>query len=259
MTGLIDQDISGLPGWRHRHLDETGSTNTDCLSAAKAGDAGDLWITAGRQLSGRGRLGRQWVSEPGNLYASALLIDAAPTVRLGTLPFVCALALYATLADLPGLASDRIKIKWPNDILIDGAKISGLLIESEATPTGTAIACGFGINIAHHPDNALYPTTDLASLGLTVSPPTLFSALATNFAAMLNVWDRGKGFAKIREEWLRHAKGIGEAITINLSSGRLEGTFVDIDAQGCLVFRGAMGEEQIISAGDVFFPAKQGN
>jgi BirA family biotin operon repressor/biotin-[acetyl-CoA-carboxylase] ligase len=229
------------------------------LAAARAGDAGNLWITAGRQLSGRGRLGRQWISEPGNLYASALLIDAAPAARLGTLPFVCALALYATLSELPGLASDRIKIKWPNDILIDGAKISGLLIESEATENGTALACGFGINIAHHPDNALYPTTDLAALGLTVAPQTLFSHLATNFAAMLDIWNGGKGFAKIREEWLRHAKGLGEAITVNLSSGRLEGTFVDIDAQGCLVFRGSMGEEQIISAGDIFFPAQKGN
>ncbi len=259
MSGLIETEIAGLPGWRHRHSDETGSTNTDCLAAARAGEAGNLWITAGRQVSGRGRLGRQWISEPGNLYASALLMDAAPTARLGTLPFVCALTLYATLSDLPGLASDRIKIKWPNDILIDGAKISGLLIESETTPNGTAVACGFGINIAHHPDNTLYPTTDLAALGLTVTPQTLFSSLAINFADMLDIWDRGKGFAKIREEWLRHAKGLGEAITVNLSSGRLEGTFVDIDAQGCLVFRGSMGEEQIISAGDVFFPAQKGN
>jgi BirA family transcriptional regulator, biotin operon repressor / biotin---[acetyl-CoA-carboxylase] ligase len=254
VAGLIEHNVDGLPGWRHRHKRVTGSTNTDCLVAARAGAAGDLWITADRQVSGRGRLGRQWVSEPGNLYASALLIDPAPLARLGTLPFVAALAVHATLAGLPGLANERIKIKWPNDILIDDAKMSGLLIESETLPNSTmAIACGFGINIAHHPDAALYPTTDLKALGLDVTPQTLFQDLAQNFAAVLEVWNTGKSFAKIREEWLRQAKGLGQSIVVNLASQRLEGTFIDIDTQGCLVFRGAMGEERIISAGDVFF------
>ena len=259
MPHLIDTPITGLAGWRHRHEIETGSTNTDCLNAARAGDAGDLWITAGRQRSGRGRLGRQWVSEPGNLYASVLLLDPAPLACLGTLPFVAALAVHASLTALPGLALERVKIKWPNDILIDGAKISGLLIESENSANDTtAIACGFGINICHHPDAPLYPTTDLKALGLMIRPETLFPILASNFAAMLSIWNAGKGFAKIRKEWLRHAKGLGEPMTINLTSERLEGRFIDIDAQGCLVFLGSMGEERTISAGDVFFPVKKG-
>lgn len=241
-------------------MEETGSTNSDCLEAARAGDGGDLWITAGRQTSGRGRLGRRWISQPGNLYASVLLLDAAPLARLSTLPFVAALGLHATLSSLSGLASGRVKIKWPNDILIDGAKISGLLMETKNLASGnTAIACGFGINIIHHPEIALYPTTDLKTLNIEVTAGALFQSLASSFAAVLEVWNRGKGFAKIREEWLRHAKGLGEPITINLPSERLEGTFIDIDAQGCLVFRVNNGEERIISAGDVFFPAQKGN
>jgi BirA family transcriptional regulator, biotin operon repressor / biotin---[acetyl-CoA-carboxylase] ligase len=256
----LDTRVSGLPQWRHRHLAETGSTNTDCLAAARVGDRGDLWITAGRQVSGRGRLGRHWISEVGNLYASALILDAAPLARLSTLPFVAALALHATLSELSSVDQKRIKIKWPNDILIDGAKISGLLIESEILASGAhAVACGFGVNVAHHPDAAHYPTTDLKTLGLTISPNQLFERLALNFASILDIWNRGKGFAKIREEWLRHAKGIGEPITVNLPLEQLHGTFIDIDAQGCLVFAGPMGEERIISAGDVFFPAIKGN
>jgi BirA family transcriptional regulator, biotin operon repressor / biotin---[acetyl-CoA-carboxylase] ligase len=260
LDSLRDTPVLGLPQWRHRHLDETGSTNTDCIEAARAGDHGDLWITAGRQVSGRGRLGRQWVSEVGNLYASALILDAAPPARLSTLPFVSALALHATLSEKSGLDPKRIKIKWPNDILIDGSKISGLLIESEVLANGAhAIACGFGVNVAHHPDAAQYPTTDLKTLGIAITPDTLFHRLALNFASILDIWNRGKGFAKIREEWLRHAKGIGEPITVNLPNEQLHGTFIDIDAQGCLVFAGSMGEERIISAGDIFFPAQKGN
>jgi BirA family transcriptional regulator, biotin operon repressor / biotin---[acetyl-CoA-carboxylase] ligase len=255
---LLDTPITGLAGWRHRQLDETGSTNSDCISAARLGDGGNLWITARSQNSGRGRLGRTWISEPGNLYASVLLLDIAPPARIGTLPFVIALALHATLCEMSKFSPDRIKIKWPNDILIDGAKISGLLIESEVLPDGSlAVACGF--NIAHHPAAPLYATTDLRSLGLDTSPDALFVKLATNLAAMLDIWNAGKGFAKIREEWLRHAKGLGQPIAINLPLERLEGTFIDIDAQGCLVFMSHKGEERIISAGDVFFPAIKGN
>lgn len=177
-------------------------------------------------------------------------------MRISTLPFVCALALHMTLCEMSNLSSSRIKIKWPNDILIDDAKISGLLIESEMLGNGSlAIACGFGINVASHPETTLYPTTDLRAIGLETTPDALFVKLAANVAIMLEIWNGGKGFAKIREEWLRHAKGLGQAITVNLSTERLEGTFIDIDAQGCLVFKSHKGNERTISAGDVFFPA----
>lgn len=260
MSELVDTPINGLAGWRHRQLFDTGSTNSDCLSAARLADQGNLWITARSQSSGRGRLGRHWVSEPGNLYASVLLLDAAPLARIGTLPFITVLALHAALCEVSNFASDRIKIKWPNDILIDGAKISGLLIESEILPNGSlAIACGFGVNIAHHPDAPLYPTTDLRTLGLDTTPQALFAKLACCLDVMLHIWNAGKGFAKIREEWLRHAKGLGQPITVNLATERLEGIFTDIDSQGCLVFRGHDGKERIISAGDVFYPAIKGN
>ena len=228
------------------------------MAAARAGDPGHVWFTADSQLSGRGRLGREWVSEAGNLYASVLLLDPAPLQRLSTLPFVAALALHATLSDLPGMRRDRLKLKWPNDVLADGAKISGILLENTALPDGTlAVVCGFGVNIAHHPQTTLYPATDLAFLGIMTNPATLHLALARNLAALLHVWNGGQNFAAIRTEWLAHAVNLGNEINVNLPSERLTGKFIDMDSAGCLILGLADGSEKRISAGDVFFPANQ--
>ena len=256
---VISEPLTNPAGWRHCHLNETGSTNTDVLAVAREGEDGRLWITAGRQSSGRGRQGRVWVSEPGNLYASALLIDPAPMARLGTLPFVAACALHATLAELKPLKLHKVQIKWPNDILVDGAKISGILLESSVLPNGkVAVACGFGINAAHHPDPVLYKAADLKILGAEISPQALFALLVINFDAVLTIWNRGRGFDAIRTEWLRHAKGIGEMISVNLAGTRIDGIFEDIDRDGCLMLALANGHKQLISAGDVFFPAHSG-
>ena len=180
-------------------------------------------------------------------------------VRLGTLPFVAACALHATLVELKPLKSHNVQIKWPNDILVDDAKISGILLESSALPNGKiAVACGFGINAAHHPDPVLYKATDLKTLGLDIAPEALFIQLAVNFDAVLNIWNRGRGFDAIRTEWLRHAKGIGEMISVNLAGTRIDGIFEDIDRDGCLMLALANGDKQLISAGDVFFPAHSG-
>lgn len=251
---------TNLPhGWRHRHLDETGSTNADVLAEARTGSQGQLWLTAGRQVSGRGRQGRVWVSEPGNLYATALLIDPAPIERIGTLPFVAATALHTALAGLPGMEHHQLRLKWPNDLLVDGSKISGILLESDRLNNGSvAVACGFGVNIAHHPAPALYTATDLTELGVKAAPQDVFTRLADSFEAVLNAWDHGRGFAAIRHEWLSHAKGRGEPVRVNLAGTSVEGIFEDIDMDGCLLLRHRDGTIQKISAGDVFFPQSFG-
>ncbi len=246
-------------GWRHSHLDETGSTNADILALARKGEAGHLWLTAGRQISGRGRQGRVWISEPGNLYATALLIDPAPIERIGTLPFVAATALHAALAGLPGMERHQLRLKWPNDLIANGSKISGILLESDHLKNGTiAVACGFGVNIAHHPDPALYTATDLDALGISATAQEVFARLADSFKAVLTAWDHGHGFAAIRREWLSHAKGKGEKVRVNLAGSSVEGIFEDIDMDGCLLLRHRDGTIQKISAGDVFFPQSFG-
>ncbi len=247
--------IQGLPGWRLTELDETGSTNADALAAAKSGDPGRLWISAARQVQGKGRQGRPWVSERGNLYCSLLLIDPAHDLeKLGTLPLAVACAVHGALASLPGAGRHEFRIKWPNDILANGKKISGILLESLALEEGPlAVSIGIGINCAHHPDPALYQATDLAELGLATKPDALFQHLAHNMAATLGAWNHGKGFPQIRSEWLNLAGGIGEKINVNLPAGQLEGVFEDIDAAGRLVLRLQNSEIRHISAGDVFF------
>ena len=203
-------------------------------------------------------MGRVWVSEPGNLHASVLVLDPAPVARLGTLPFVAALALHATLSELHGMKQGSLKLKWPNDILVDGAKISGILLENALLPDGTlAVVCGFGINIAHHPDTALYPATDLNAIGVKSNAGDLHLALAGNFATLLHIWNGGRNFAAIRSEWLAHAANLGGDITVNLPSERLTGKFIDMDSTGCLILGLADGSQKHISAGDVFFPANQ--
>jgi BirA family transcriptional regulator, biotin operon repressor / biotin---[acetyl-CoA-carboxylase] ligase len=247
--------IQGLSGWRLTELDETGSTNADALAAAKSGDSGKLWIRAARQIQGKGRQGRPWISERGNLYCSLLLIDPAHDLeKLGTLPLAIACAVHGTLASLPGAGRHELRIKWPNDILANGKKISGILLESLALEEGRmAVAIGIGVNCAHHPDPALYQATDLAGQGLETSPESLFPHLASTMAATLDAWNHGRGFPQIRAEWLRLARGVGEKITVNLPAGPLEGVFEDIDATGRLVLRLQNSEIRLISAGDVFF------
>jgi BirA family transcriptional regulator, biotin operon repressor / biotin---[acetyl-CoA-carboxylase] ligase len=246
--------VPGLPDHRRVALADVGSTNSFALECARTGEPGNLWVTARRQLQGRGRRGRSWVSEEGNLYASILLIDPAPKARIGTLPLVAALAVYRTLKPIFARTPQALAIKWPNDILVDGQKINGVLLEGESLPDGRmAIVIGCGINCVHHPDNPDYPATDLAACGFPVSAEDLFPQLAGEMDAVLALWNRGMGFAAIREEWLMAAKGVGQPVVVNLHNGPLRGTFEDIDSDGYLCVLTETGERHRISAGDLFF------
>ena len=139
--------------------DTLGSTNAEALALARAGERGPLWVTAARQTAGRGRRGNVWTSEPGNLYASLLLSDAAPAAHLPELCFVVALAVRdAVCAVAPPLAS-KLKLKWPNDLLLDGAKLAGILIEAESVGGASATVAGIGVNCAHYPRDTGYPAT----------------------------------------------------------------------------------------------------
>jgi BirA family biotin operon repressor/biotin-[acetyl-CoA-carboxylase] ligase len=228
--------------------DTIGSTNAEALRLARDGDRGPLWIVAKTQTAGRGRRGRTWVSEPGNLYASLLLTDPAPPERCPELSFVAALALHDAIGGrIPGLAS-RLVLKWPNDLLIDRNKFAGILVEGE----GAAVAIGIGVNCVHHPDRTETPATDLASAGVRTSPETLFAPLSGAMAARLAQWNRGAGFAAIRADWLARAAGVGKAIRVKSGDDELAGQFEGIDEAGRLVLRLADGTMQAVAAGDVF-------
>ena len=218
------------------------------------GEPGGLWIRAGVQTQGRGRRGRDWSSPPGNLYASALLIDPAPSEALANLPLVAAIAVRDAIAACGLPDGTALKIKWPNDILLNGAKCCGMLLESQNLPDGRpAVVIGCGINIVSYPDPGMYRATALNREGISATPTTLFAHLARAFDRTLGIWDGGRGVPAIRDEWLLHARGIGETIAVNLANARIEGLFEGIDADGVLLLRTGEGEVRSISAGDLFF------
>jgi BirA family biotin operon repressor/biotin-[acetyl-CoA-carboxylase] ligase len=231
-----------------------GSTNEAALAQARAGEGGPLWITASRQTAGRGRRGRAWVSEPGNLYATLLLRDPSPPHRAAELSFVAALAVHDAIAALAPAIAPRIAIKWPNDVLVDGAKCAGILIEGEGGDGGgsLAVAVGIGVNCAHHPPDLAFPATDLAALGLAVDPEGVFRALSRTMLDRLAQWDRGNGFPTIRSDWLQRAAGLGGNIRVVFGDRELEGRFETLDDAGRLVLRLADGTTQAVAAGDVF-------
>lgn len=221
---------------------------------ARAGDPGHHWLTADRQLQGRGRRGRAWASEPGNLYASLLLIDIAPMDRLHSLPLAVAFAVHRAIEAVMAPGANPVAIKWPNDILIAGRKCCGILLEGEALPDGRhALVIGCGINIASVPDHGLYPLTSLRSEGATVSPEELFAHLFVTMSEALDTWNKGEGIADIIEQWRSVAGGIGQKITVNLPDRSLSGRFIGIDEDGRLLLDLGNGAIQRIAAGDVFF------
>lgn len=243
------------PDFRHIELGDVASTNLECMERARAGDAGRLWITADRQTGGRARRGRNWVSEPGNLYSSLLLIDPAPWEALASLPLMVTLAVYDAAASvLPGNASADLKIKWPNDVLINGRKTAGILIEAEQLADGRrAVVIGCGINVAHRPETGLYPATCLVEQGSGATPQDVFAQLVLSMDRALNDWDQGRGLSRIREAWIERAQGIGQAVTVNLPDRQIHGLFDGIDTEGRLMLALPDGSKQMIASGDVFF------
>ena len=242
-------ELSTAAGLRHRRMAAVGSTNAEALSAARAGEHEPLWVSAERQTAGRGRRGKSWASPPGNLYASLLLVEPCAPLLAPQLSFVAGLAAHDAVADCaPDLAS-ALRLKWPNDVLLNGKKLAGLLIESESRPF--AVAIGIGVNCISHPDDTAYPATDLKSEGVAVAWDDLMSALAAAMNRRVEQWCAGAGFATIRADWLTRAAGLGAPIKVRLPERQLDGIFEGIDERGQLLL--ATGTStQIIAAGEVF-------
>lgn len=249
----LDTDV-GAAGVRLVAHDTLGSTNAEALALARAGERGPLWVTAARQTAGRGRRGNAWTSESGNLFASLLLADAAPAAHLSELCFVVALAVRDAVAEAAPALAGLLKLKWPNDLLLDGAKLAGILIEAESIGDRSIMVAGIGVNCAHHPENPAYPATDIATSGATVTPEHLLRALSRTMLARLDQWDRGSGFPAIRAEWLTHAAGIGGDIRVRLADRELTGRFETLDRMGRLMLRLPAGTLEAITVGEVFTP-----
>jgi BirA family transcriptional regulator, biotin operon repressor / biotin---[acetyl-CoA-carboxylase] ligase len=238
----------------HRLLahETLGSTNTEALTLARRGERGPLWLTAQRQTAGRGRRGSQWSSPAGNLYATLLLDDPGPADRAPELSFVAALALHDAIIECAPELRSRLALKWPNDLLCDGAKLAGILIESENLGGRLVVAVGIGVNCLHHPAETAYPTTALHAAGAAVSAENLFAALSGTMLQRLRQWNRGARFAAIRADWVACAAGIGGDLRVRLPGRELLGRFEALDERGRLMLRLADGAVQTITAGEVF-------
>lgn len=223
-----------------RTLEETGSTNDDLAALARDGAVEGLWLRAERQSGGRGRQGRAWSSPAGNLYASTLVRLRPGDPPAPTLALVAAVALH----EAASLYAPGIQIKWPNDLLAGGAKLSGILLER----ADDAVVIGFGVNLAHHPTDIERPATSIAALaGAAPEPAAFIETLADAFARWLGRW-RSDGVAPIRRAWLAGAHPVGTALTAAGEQGLFEG----LDESGALRLRLADGTMRTIHAGDVF-------
>jgi BirA family biotin operon repressor/biotin-[acetyl-CoA-carboxylase] ligase len=214
------------------HLAEVGSTN-DWLLARAETLADGHWVIADRQTAGRGRRGRAWRDGAGNLMASVLVKAKGPVQQLS---FVSAVALRHAMAPVP------VQLKWPNDLLLGGRKVSGILLER----AGPALVIGFGVNIASAPADVDRPAT---AIGGDVA--SLFAALRQQFAHWRGLW-QAQGFAPIRAAWLEAACGLGQRIEVRLGHEVLQGRFAGLDDEGALLLDLPSGARRPIHAGEVF-------
>jgi BirA family biotin operon repressor/biotin-[acetyl-CoA-carboxylase] ligase len=259
------------------HKTKTASTNADILALARDGAADGTWVYADTQSGGRGRQGRAWVSPAGNLYASGLVRLREGDPAAASLALVAGVAVWDLTSKILSPVSQRvdvegrlirgdtivdsdspssnsglrgnIQLKWPNDLLINTAKLAGILLERE----GDAVVLGVGLNLSHHPDLPDRPATSLAAQGMT--PPTpaeAIVALAECTTHWLDVW-RTQGLPTITAAWMARAHVIGTPLFVDTGHNEhLYGSFAGLTTTGALILRLADGTESVIHAGDVF-------
>lgn len=226
---------------RLRFVAETGSTNADLLTdqAVVEGD----WLIARRQVSGRGRQGREWQSLDGNFFGSTLVQLRANDPQAPTLALVAGLALADAVESVaPG---EPISLKWPNDLMHRGGKLAGILLER----TGNRVICGFGVNLAVAPPVEGRETASLAHRGVTVE--AFAPLLAAAFARLLGAWRMSEA-ASLARSWEERAHPRGTRISVHQGPGEIvQGTFDGVDADGALRLRLNDGSVAIVRAGDV--------
>ena len=230
-------------GHRLIHFERIDSTNAEARRLAESGEHGTLWIWSDEQTGGRGRHGRTWVSEPGNLYVTCLFQTAASAASAVQISFVAAIAVHELASQL--LPKANFFLKWPNDVLMSGAKFCGLLAEVVGT-NPTRIALGCGINLAHAPSGTPYP---VSALGGQFAPDSVLQKLALNLWNWLEIWDEGRGFLVIRAAWLERAAGVGKEVFVDGIAGRFDG----LSADGALLMTLADGSQRQIHSGEVRF------
>lgn len=237
-------------------LPEIDSTNAEGFRRAGS-FSGPTWILAGIQTAGRGRRARPWTSPQGNFHGTLVLKPPEPPETVALRSFAAALALRDALVQVTGLPGS-FTLKWPNDVLCNGGKLAGILLESQGLNGPHPVLCiGIGVNLIAAPEasqvepGALPPVSLLAETGLRITPEAFLDALAPAYAT----WEAAfaaQGFGPLREAWLLHAARLGEIIRARTGTETREGVFQTIDAAGNLILRMPEGPVAIPAA-EVFF------
>ena len=238
-----------IENWQWLEFEELPSTNDKAKELAEQGSNGELWVvTAKRQTAGRGRLGRAWKGFEGNLFMS--LAMPADWTKLNIYVFISSLTLFNIINRLKSNINVKLELKWPNDVLLNGAKISGILLEKAARDY---LIVGVGVNVKVSPELAEtpYPTTNLAACGFDIDRLELLRYYLAEWNHNLTIW-REQGVAAIKNMWLQNAKGLNEEIAVNLGKRIEKGVFVGVDDNGALRLK--QGDKEIkIMAGDIWF------
>jgi BirA family biotin operon repressor/biotin-[acetyl-CoA-carboxylase] ligase len=243
---------AALPsGYRRVAFDRVASTNDEAKRYAEDGAGEGLVVTALEQTAGRGRQGKAWVSPPGNLFASLVLRPACPAARAAELVFAAGVAACDALtALLP--TETKPRCKWPNDLMIKGRKVAGILAEAATDASGACdfVVLGIGINVAHHPPEAAWPATSLAAQGATTDVEATLAHLVASWDEWYRRW-HGEGFVTIRAAWLERAFALGQTIELKQDRGARQGRFLGLDASGALVIETVTGKRETHHFGDV--------
>lgn len=238
--------IKGAPVYWY---DEIDSTSEEAKRRARKGETGPVWIAARRQTAGRGRLGRQWSSPDGNLFTSILFVPPGGLALAGRVPFAAALAAVdACKAVLPNVG---FKLKWPNDVRVDRAKLTGILVESGETNGVVWVALGIGINVLVAPELDGQETVSLNALGAPhgLSADDVLSSLREALENRLT--QAQNAFPALLNDWKANAEALGQEVEAGPVDARLTGTFEDLAEDGGLILRLPDGNRQTIRAGDV--------
>ena len=224
------------------HYDTIDSTNTEARRLYEQGERGPVWIVADEQKAGRGRMGRTWHSEPGNLYSTLLFPCSAAPTKLAQISFVAALAVHDVATTF--IKNATIALKWPNDCLIDRAKFCGILSEVIAP---NQIALGIGMNIAHAPNDTPYAATHLK--GTTVK--AAHEVLSASLQNWIKIWNNGQDFETIKFAWESKALNLGKAVSVDTGRAIRQGTFKGLDDDGAMILLQSDSTQITIHAGDV--------
>lgn len=249
-------DRPALPaGYRLVAYESIGSTNEEACRLAREGAADGTAVWALRQTAGRGRRGRGWDSPEGNLYCSLILRPSRPAAEAAQLTFVTAVALGEAVGELLPETAD-LRYKWPNDLLLGGRKVAGILLESAGAAKGAVdwLVIGVGLNVARFPEATDgYPATSLQAAGaVPIGPAETLRCFLDRFARRYEGWQR-EGIGPVRDAWLARAARIGEDIEVRLPDRSLHGRFIGLDPGGALILGLRDGSRTTVAAGDVFF------